>query len=105
MKLIRIGSECDRYIVPAMSMDSLNMRLGRIVEKDWKSQAEALLEERKATGEGEVCFQHSADVYLTHCRLSYSRSRSKLQFLGIGGCSPPIVHNLAGLLPAFMVKR
>lgn len=86
-------------------MDSLNLRLGRIVEKDWKSQAEALLEERKATGEGEVCFRPLADVYLTHCRLSYSRSNSKLEFFGKGGCSPPVVHILAGLLPAFIVKR
>ncbi|KAF7421022.1 hypothetical protein PC9H_011541 [Pleurotus ostreatus] len=44
----------DRYIVPNMTMASLGARLGALVEKDWKSQAEQLLELRKKTGKGEV---------------------------------------------------
>lgn len=45
----------DRYIVPAMTMDALKLRLGGIIERDWKSMGQALLDERKRTGEGEVC--------------------------------------------------
>lgn len=37
-----------------MTMDALGERLGRIVENDWRAQAVALLEERKATGQGEL---------------------------------------------------
>ncbi|KAF4588774.1 hypothetical protein EYR40_010329 [Pleurotus pulmonarius] len=43
-----------RYIVPDMSMDALKYRLGVLVEGDWKTPAEEILRERKATGKGKV---------------------------------------------------
>ncbi|KAJ8690374.1 hypothetical protein PTI98_011802 [Pleurotus ostreatus] len=43
-----------RYIVPDMSMDALKYRLGILVEGDWKTPAEEILRERKATGKGKT---------------------------------------------------
>lgn len=37
-----------------MTMESLKVRVGRIVERDWKALGQALLEDRKASGKGDV---------------------------------------------------
>ncbi|EPQ59343.1 hypothetical protein GLOTRDRAFT_55241 [Gloeophyllum trabeum ATCC 11539] len=44
----------DRYIPPAMTMESLKMRLAKLIHTDWKSRAEGVLEQRLATGHGDL---------------------------------------------------
>ncbi|KAE9391035.1 hypothetical protein BT96DRAFT_832632 [Gymnopus androsaceus JB14] len=49
-----LDNPIERYIVPAMTMESLKSRVAFVVEKDWKSQAEELLAERISSGSDEV---------------------------------------------------
>lgn len=51
---LRCFSLLERYIVPAMTMESLKIRLGNIIERDWKNMGEALLDERNRTANGMV---------------------------------------------------
>ncbi|KZT20785.1 glycosyltransferase family 18 protein [Neolentinus lepideus HHB14362 ss-1] len=44
----------DRYIPRAMTMDALKARLADLIESDWKSRAEEVLEERAISGKGEL---------------------------------------------------
>ncbi|TFK63467.1 hypothetical protein BDN72DRAFT_320900 [Pluteus cervinus] len=55
-KAIRMALDTpiERYIVPEMTMGSLKYRLGNIIERDWRGMALGLLEERKASGNGEL---------------------------------------------------
>ncbi|KAF7298570.1 hypothetical protein MIND_00803700 [Mycena indigotica] len=41
------------FVLPTMTMGAVVERLGRILETDWRHEAEMLLEERKKTGKGE----------------------------------------------------
>ncbi|KAJ8523351.1 hypothetical protein ONZ45_g166 [Pleurotus djamor] len=43
-----------QYIVPNMTMEALKHRLEILIEGDWRSKAEALLEERRSSGKGKV---------------------------------------------------
>nr|GAT46478.1 predicted protein [Mycena chlorophos] len=42
----------ESYILPHMTMGAVEGRLGKIIEGDWKAEAEKLLEERQKTGDG-----------------------------------------------------
>jgi len=46
-----------------MTMAALGDRLSTILEIDWRSRAEALLEERTRTKSGQVSVTHSFDIY------------------------------------------
>ncbi|KAJ7055068.1 hypothetical protein C8F01DRAFT_1030595 [Mycena amicta] len=47
-----LANPIQSYILDQMRMSAVEERLGRILETDWKGEAEKLLEERKRTGEG-----------------------------------------------------
>ncbi|KAJ7594912.1 hypothetical protein C8J56DRAFT_927958 [Mycena floridula] len=49
-----LDNPIDRYIVPSMTMDALKSRVADIVERDWKSKAQALLLERQTSGQGKI---------------------------------------------------
>ncbi|KAL0952653.1 hypothetical protein HGRIS_006896 [Hohenbuehelia grisea] len=49
-----VENPIDRYIPPAMTMEALKSRVGRLVEGDWRSKAVELLEERQVSGKGET---------------------------------------------------
>lgn len=44
----------DRYVLPTMTMEALKLRVGEIIERDWKTKAEKLLVERKKSGDGKL---------------------------------------------------
>jgi hypothetical protein len=63
----------DSYVLERMKMSSVEHRLGKILEHDWRAEAQVLLEQRKVSEQGPVSFPagiividdclRSADIY------------------------------------------
>ncbi|KAE9392831.1 hypothetical protein BT96DRAFT_967329 [Gymnopus androsaceus JB14] len=48
-----LDNPIERYIVPEMTMESLKSRMAFVVEKDWRKDAEVVLDERRSSGNDE----------------------------------------------------
>lgn len=57
-----------------MTMEALKYRVGRLVEGNWKEKAMKLLEERKASGKGDV------SIFALACLLNVSEPNFMLLF-------------------------
>ncbi|KAL0952575.1 hypothetical protein HGRIS_006831 [Hohenbuehelia grisea] len=49
-----LSNPIDRYIPADMTMDALKLRLGNLIEADWRGKAEAILQQRNETGNSEL---------------------------------------------------
>ena len=58
----------DRTILPEMEQSAVEARLHAILSRDWRAEAQAVMDERRRTGVGEVSLslgQKSLSMFLT----------------------------------------